>query len=458
MIKFVKCLNLTHMIKVELDGCRPFAGNADYQEYVSRARKALMTLDSGTGAGSDFLGWNELPSETGKELTDAIMAVAESWIEKEIELIVVVGIGGSYLGAKAAIEALSHSFSREMNLTAAPRIAFAGHTLSEEYMAELMDLVYMKNTAVVVISKSGTTTEPAVAFRLLKSHLERQYGLDEAASRIVAVTDASRGALKGLADRMGYRTFVIPDNVGGRYSVLTPVGLLPIALAGFDIEALLDGARQMQRICDTPDENNPAIKYAAMRNLLYDSGRKIEILAGFNPKLAFLAEWWKQLFGESEGKEGRGIFPASVIFTTDLHSMGQYIQQGERSLFETFLNVENSRREEVIEPDEDNLDGLNFIANTNLEYCNRMAQLGTKLAHIDGGVPNITISIDQIDEYNLGQLFYFFEKACGLSAYMLGVNPFDQPGVESYKKNMFALLGKPGYEGLSEELRRRIDE
>ncbi len=446
------------MIKVDLGGCRQFAGNADYQEYVSRARRALMTLDSGTGAGSDFLGWNELPSETPNELLDECLAVVDDWLAKEIELIVVVGIGGSYLGAKATIEALSHSFSREMNLTASPQVVFAGQTLSEEYMAELMDLVYMKNTAVVVISKSGTTTEPAIAFRLLRSHLESQYGAEEAASRIVAITDASRGALKGLADRNGYRTFVIPDNVGGRYSVLTPVGLLPIALAGFDIHALIDGARQMQRVCDTPDENNPAIKYAAMRNLLYASGKKIELLTSFNPKLVYVAEWWKQLFGESEGKEGKGIFPASVTFTTDLHSMGQYIQQGERHLFETFINVENSRREEMIEPDQENADGLNFLGSTNLEHCNKMAQMGTKLAHVDGGVPNITISIDQIDEYNLGQLFYFFEKSCGLSAYILGVNPFDQPGVESYKKNMFALLGKPGYEELSEELRNRLDE
>lgn len=446
------------MIKVDLEGCRPFAANMEYQEYVSGAKRALMTLDSGTGAGNDFLGWNELPSETPKELLDACLEVVDSWLEKEIELIVVAGIGGSYLGARAAIEALSHSFSREMNLTASPQVVFAGHTLSEEYMAELMDLVYMKNTAVVVISKSGTTTETAVAFRLLRSHLERQYGPEEAASRIVAITDASRGALKSMADRNGYRTFVIPDNVGGRFSVLTPVGLLPIALAGFDIHAMIDGARQMQRICDVPDETNPAVKYAAMRNLLYNSGKKIEILASFNPKMSFIGEWWKQLFGESEGKEGKGLFPASVTFTTDLHSMGQYIQQGERHLFETFLKVENSRREETIEYDEDNSDGLNYLANTNLEHCNDMALLGTRLAHIDGGVPNITISIDQLDEYNLGQLFYFFEKACGLSAYMLGVNPFDQPGVESYKKNMFALLGKPGYEELAEELRRRIDE
>lgn len=444
------------MIKVDLSGCGQFVGNAEYQEYIGKARKALQTLDSGTGAGSEFLGWNELPSEITDELIDSCMEVVDNWLVKDIELVVVIGIGGSYLGAKATIEALSHSFSREMNITSGPRVVFAGQNLSEEYIAELMDLVSMKNTALLVISKSGTTTEPAVAFRMLKSRIEQRYGLEEAAERIVAVTDASRGALKSLADKMGYRTFVIPDNVGGRFSVLTPVGLLPIALAGFDIRAMVDGARQMQRICDEPDESNPAIKYAAMRNILYDSGKKIELLTTFNPKLTYVAEWWKQLFGESEGKGCQGIFPASVTYTSDLHSMGQYIQQGERSLFETFISVENSCREAVIEHDDDNLDGLNFLENLNVEHCNKMAQFGTKLAHIDGGVPNITITIDQIGEYDLGQLFYFFEKACGLSAYILGVNPFDQPGVESYKKNMFALLGKPGYEEMGEELKRRL--
>lgn len=444
------------MIKVDLSGCGQFVGNSEYQEYVGKAKKALQTLDSGTGAGNDFLGWNELPSEMPQQIVDDCLAVVDRWIGKEIELIVVIGIGGSYLGAKATIEALSHSFSSQMDLTSGPRVVFAGQNLSEEYLAELMDLVSMKNTALVVISKSGTTTEPAVAFRVLRSRIEQRYGVEEAASRIVAVTDASRGALKTLSDKMGYTTFVIPDNVGGRFSVLTPVGLLPIALAGFDIQAMVDGARQMQRICDELDEDNPAIKYAAMRNLLYSTGKKIELFTTFNPKLTFVAEWWKQLYGESEGKGGNGIFPASVTFTSDLHSMGQYIQQGERTLFETFLSVENSRREAVIEHDDENLDGLNFLENTNLEHCNKMAELGTKLAHIDGGVPNITISIDQIDEYNLGQLYYFFEKACGLSAYILGVNPFDQPGVESYKKNMFALLGKPGYEELGEQLKSRL--
>lgn len=444
------------MIKVDLSGCEQFVGNSEYQEYIAKARKALQTLDSGTGEGNGLIGWNELPSEMPQQIIDDCLAIVDRWIGMEVELIVVVGIGGSYLGAKATIEALSHSFSSIMDLTAGPRVVFAGQNFSEEYIAELLDLVSMKSTAVICISKSGTTTEPAVAFRLLRSRIEQRYGEEEAAQRIVTVTDASHGALKALSDRMGYTAFVIPDNIGGRFSVLTPVGLLPIAVAGFDIQAMVDGARQMQRICDTLDEDNPAIKYAAIRNLLYDSGKKIELFTTFNPKLTFVAEWWKQLFGESEGKDSKGIFPASVTFTSDLHSMGQYIQQGERTIFETFLSVGNSRREAAIEHDEENLDGLNYLENVNLEHCNRMAELGTKLAHIDGGVPNVTISIDQIDEYNLGQLFYFFEKACGLSAYILGVNPFDQPGVESYKKNMFALLGKPGYEELGEELRSRL--
>ncbi len=440
-----------------MGGCSQFADNAVYREYVSMAKKALMTLDSGTGAGSEFTGWNELPSEiTGAEI-DGYMDVVNKWIEKEIDLVVVIGIGGSYLGAKATVEALSHSFSREIGNPGGPQVVFAGQNLSEEYIAELMDFVSLRNPALVVISKSGTTTEPAVAFRLLKNRLEQRYGVEESVERIVAITDARKGALKTLSDKMGYRTFVVPDNVGGRFSVLTPVGLLPIALAGLDVEAMVDGARQMQRICDEPSEDNPAIKYAAMRNLLYDAGKKVELFTSFNPKLQYVAEWWKQLFGESEGKDCRGIFPASVCNTTDLHSMGQYIQDGSRILFETFVSVENSRREVVIEHDEDNLDGLNFLENVNVEHCNRMAELGTKFAHIDGGVPNITISMEQIDEYNLGQLFYFFEKACGLSAYVLGVNPFDQPGVESYKKNMFALLGKPGYEEMGEELRNRIE-
>ena len=335
-------------------------------------------------------------------------------------------------------------------------MVFAGHNLSEDYHSELLDLMEQRETAVIVISKSGTTTEPAVAFRIVKEWMEKRYGQEQARQRIVAVTDAARGALKGLADREGYRTFVIPDDVGGRFSVLTPVGLLPIAAAGFDIRALLQGARDMAALCREQSEANPAIQYAAARNALYRSGKKIEILVNFTPKLQYIGEWWKQLYGESEGKQGLGIFPASVNFTTDLHSMGQYIQDGERTLFETVLSVEAPKRNLEIPIDPENLDGLNFLAGRRMEACNRMAELGTRLAHIDGGVPNIRLEMPRIDEYHLGALYFFFEKACGISAYMLGVNPFDQPGVEDYKKNMFALLGKPGYEEQTREIQKRI--
>ena len=370
--------------------------------------------------------------------------MVDRWLEKDIDLVVVIGIGGSYLGAKAAIEALSHTFACHLG-SHGMKIVFAGENLSEDYTAELLDLVRVRNTACVVISKSGTTTEPAVAFRLVKSHLEEVYGKAEACERIVAITDKARGALKSLSNQEGYQTFVIEDNIGGRVSVLTPVGLVPIALAGFDIEAMVKGAKDAERALGARKAENPAVQYAAMRNLLYDQGKKIELFASFNPKLQYLGEWFKQLFGESEGKDGKGIFPASVIFTTDLHSMGQYIQEGERMLFETVITVENAQRDVTIPKDPQDLDGLNYLAGKHVEHCNRMAQLGTKMAHIDGGVPNLDIRIDKLDEYHLGQLFYFFEKVCGISAYVLGVNPFNQPGVEAYKKNMFKLLEKPGY-------------
>jgi glucose-6-phosphate isomerase len=443
------------MINLDLKGCSNFVNDKQFDNYTARALEALSTLDSGTGAGSDFLGWNRLPSETTPEIIEDYLSVVDKWIEMEINLVIVIGIGGSYLGAKAAIEALSHSFHR-MVPSRGPKVVFAGHNLSEEYIAELMDVVSVKNIACVVISKSGTTTEPAVAFRLLKSYIEEKYGTRGARKRIVAVTDKERGALRLLSNQEGYKTFVIEDNVGGRFSVLTAVGLLPIALAGFDITEMVRGAADMQQICSKPTKENPAILYAAMRNALYDSGKKIEFLVGFSPKLQYVSEWWKQLFGESEGKDGKGIFPASVNFTTDLHSLGQYIQDGERILFETFIDVRTIRRRVEISRDKQDLDGLNYLAGRNVEFCNKMAQLGTMLAHNDGGVPTMEISIEMIDEYNLGQLFYFFEKACGISAYMLGVNPFDQPGVEDYKKNMFALLGKPGFEKQGEELRKRL--
>ncbi|MCK9626003.1 MAG: glucose-6-phosphate isomerase [Bacteroidales bacterium] len=442
------------MIKVDLKGCKSFVNDLQVNDYISKALKALDILDEGNGLGNEFLGWNRLPSETPQSLIEDCLSVVDKWIEKQIDLIIVIGIGGSYLGSKAAIEALSHSFLSQMGSSLGPQIVFAGYNLSEDYAAELLDLMTIKNVAAVVISKSGTTTEPAVAFRLVKKYIEDCYGKDESKERIVAVTDAKRGALKSLSNQEGYKTFVIEDNVGGRFSVFTPVGLLPIALAGFDIEALMDGAKQMQKICSQKNSDNPAVQYAAMRNLLYDCGKKIEILVTFNPKLKYVGEWWKQLYGESEGKENKGIFPASVNFTTDLHSMGQYIQNGERTLFETVISVEKSNREVIICEDPQNLDGLNFLSEKNVEECNKMAQLGTKLAHIEGGVPNIELQITSIDEYNLGGLFYFFEKACGISAYILGVNPFDQPGVEAYKKNMFALLGKPGYEELANKLKR----
>lgn len=425
------------------------------ENYVKRAIDALDVLESRTGKGSEFLGWMSLPSATPISILDECTEISHMWRNKGVKLIVIIGIGGSYLGAKASIEALSHSFDNDVNLDK-PKIVFAGHNLSEEYHAELLDYMNTTSVAAVVISKSGTTTEPAVAFRIIKKHIEGKYGKEQAKERIVAITDASRGALKGLSTQEGYKTFVIPDDVGGRFSVLTPVGLLPIALAGYDIKRLMDGAKNMETVCKEPSASNPAVMYAASRNELYEAGKKIEILVNYNPKLQYVGEWWKQLYGESDGKDGKGVFPAAVNFTTDLHSMGQYIQDGERILFETVLSVVHSNRTLNICNDPQDLDGLNFLSGKPLEECNRMAELGTKLAHIDGGVPNLKIEIERLDEYNLGELFYFFEKACGISAYMLGVNPFDQPGVEAYKKNMFALLGKPGYEEEAKALRKRL--
>lgn len=445
------------MVKVNLGGCNSFVKDTEFNQYVEKSLAALEILENETGAGNDFLGWKHLPSTTPDSLISECEAIRDSWKGKGVDLVVVIGIGGSYLGAKCAIEALSHSFANSLaGKKENPQIVFAGHNLSEEYMCELLDLMKERNVAAVVISKSGTTTEPAIAFRLIKQYIENKYGVKEAAERIVAVTDAHKGALKSLATQEGYKTFVIEDNVGGRFSVLTPVGILPIVLAGFDMRAMLKGALEMEKACEAKNAENPAIQYAAMRNLLYDSGKKIEILVAYNPKLQYLGEWWKQLYGESEGKDGKGIFPASVNFTTDLHSMGQYIQDGERTLMETVVTVENSNRSITIANDDQNLDGLNFLTGKHVEECNAMAELGTKLAHIDGGVPQLSISIERINEFNLGGLFYFFEKACGISAYVLGVNPFNQPGVEAYKKNMFALLGKPGYEEQAKALQERL--
>lgn len=432
------------MVKIDLTGCDSFVAKEQYNEYLKGALAAQKVLQEESGAGNDFLGWQHLPKAIGKAELDDCLSVVDRWLEREIDLVVVIGIGGSYLGAKAAIEALSHSFACHLG-SHGLKVVFAGENLSEDYTAELLDLIKLRNPACVVISKSGTTTEPAVAFRLVKDYLERTYGKNEARERIVAITDKARGALKSLSNQEGYKTFVIEDNIGGRFSVLTPVGLVPIALAGFDIEAMVRGAQDAEKALAEAGAENPAVRYAAMRNLLYDGGKKVELFASFNPKLQYLGEWLKQLFGESEGKDGKGIFPASVIFTTDLHSMGQYIQEGERMLFETVITVDKAQRDVTIPSDEQNLDGLNYLAGKHVEHCNRMAQLGTRMAHIDGGVPNIDIHIEKLDEYNLGQLFYFFEKVCGISAYQLGVNPFNQPGVEAYKKNMFKLLEKPGY-------------
>ena len=442
------------MVKVNIAGCDTFVKAADYQKYVEKALAAYDVLRDENGAGNDFLGWKTLPVDIPESLIRDCETIRDEWAAKKIDLVVVIGIGGSYLGARCAIEALSHSFIQSDK---APRIVFAGNNLSEEYLSEVMDLAARSNVACVVISKSGTTTEPAVAFRVVKEYIEKTYGKQEASHRIVAITDAVKGALKTLSTQEGYKTFVVPDNVGGRYSVLTPVGILPIVLAGFDIRAMLRGAAAEREALLEKSAENPAVKYAAMRNLLYtELGKKVEILVTFNPKLQYLGEWWKQLYGESEGKENKGIFPASVVCTTDLHSMGQFIQEGDRVMFETTVTVENSNRELVIGSDEQNLDQLNYLAGQRVEHCNAMAQLGTKLAHLDGGVPQMEVGIERINEENLGALFYFFEFACGVSAYTLGINPFNQPGVEAYKKNMFALLRKPGYEAQTEAILKRI--
>ena len=426
-------------------------------EMQAEAQRANHLLHSGEGAGNDFLGWVNLPSSISVEHMADIKRVAER-LRSKAEVVVCIGIGGSYLGAKAVLEAMTNSFESLKKHHDNPTVVFAGENISEDYTYELMEALKEYSIAAIVISKSGTTTEPAIAFRLLKAEIERRYGKAEAAERIVAITDKARGALKTLATQEGYDTFIIEDNVGGRYSVLSPVGLLPLAVAGVDVEAFVEGARDMERLTSeaTPIEENPAAQYAIVRNELYKAGKKIEILGSYEPKLQYIAEWWKQLYGESEGKELKGIFPASVTLTADLHSMGQYIQEGERTLFETIISVKNSKYEVKVESDEANLDGLNFLTGKRLSEINKMAELGVRLAHIDGGVPNLVIEIERIDERTIGQLLYFFEKGCGISGYMLGVNPFNQPGVEAYKKNMFALLDKPGYEEESKAIKARL--
>ena len=423
-----------------------FIGNNDIAAIAKEVISAKKTLLDGSGKGNDFLGWVNLPAEISQDEINNIKKDVERLAGK-VRLFVVVGIGGSYLGARAVIEALQSEFAMQDTGRKFPYIVYAGHTLSEDYYCQLMQVLDKQDYAVAVISKSGTTTEPAVAFRLIKSHIEKKYGKAEAAKRIIAITDARRGALHDIAVQEGYQMYVIPDNVGGRFSVLTPVGLLPIAMSGYDIDKLLQGARDMREECIRNDkvEENPALLYAAIRNLLYRKGRKVEILENFVPQLKYISEWWKQLYGESEGKEGKGILPHSLSFTTDLHSMGQYVQEGERLMFETVLSVERPQQRIEIPSDEKNLDGINYLVGKTLTEINHNAELGTILAHCDGGVPVLRILIPEVNEYVLGQLIYFFEFACGVSGYVLQVNPFDQPGVEAYKKNMFRLLGKPGY-------------
>ena len=446
-------------MKENLSVSLKYAGNfISDEEIVALAQKSVRHLDSlksGTGAGSDFLGWLTLPDDILPQI-DRIEKIAKH-LRSVSDTTVVIGIGGSYLGSRAVIEALSHSFSNQLK-TKHHEIFYAGHNICEDYMSELLEILENKTYSVLVISKSGTTTEPAIAFRIIKNHLERKIGKPAAADRIIAITDGTEGALKAQAAMNGYETFVIPDNIGGRYSVLTPVGLLPVAISGLDIRALVKGAKAMSEasLSNHNASTNPALLYAAARNLILQTGRSVEILASFNSKLHYLAEWWKQLYGESEGKDGKGIFPASVDFTTDLHSLGQYIQEGQRMIFETMISVKNPRRNLSIPKEKDDSDQLNYIAGSRLSTVNNNAQTGTILAHNDGNVPIILLTIPELDEYYVGQMIYFFELACAVSGYILDINPFDQPGVEAYKKNMFALLNKPGYEEAARKIKERL--
>lgn len=445
-------------ITLDVSKAVQFLKEGTVKNYEAKVKEAQEALENGTCPGNDFLGWLHLPSSITPEFLKEIQDCANT-LRENCEAIVVAGIGGSYLGARAVIEALSNSFSWLIGNKSNPTILFAGNNIGEDYLYELTEYLKDKKFGVINISKSGTTTETALTFRLLKKQCEEQRGKEEAKKVIVAVTDATKGAARAAADKEGYKTFVIPDNVGGRFSVLTPVGLLPIACAGFNITKLIEGAADMEKACgkDVAYEENPAAVYAAVRNGLYDqAGKKIEIMVNYQPKLHFISEWWKQLFGESEGKDNKGIFPASCDFTTDLHSMGQWIQQGERSIYETVISVEEPAKKLLFPNDEENLDGLNFLAGKRVDEVNKMAELGTRLAHVDGGVPNIRISVPVLNEYYIGQLIYFFEKACGISGNILGVNPFNQPGVEAYKKNMFALLDKPGYEEDSKAIKERL--
>ena len=445
------------MIKLDISKATPFLSAEAVASLEPQVKAAQQALEAGTCAGNDFLGWLHLPSSITAEHLADIKQTAQV-LRENCDTIVVAGIGGSYLGARAIIEALGNSFEWLANDGKNPVILFAGNNIGEDYLYELTEYLKNRKFGVINISKSGTTTETALAFRLLKKQCEEQRGKEVAKKVIVAITDAKKGAARVTADKECYKSFIIPDNVGGRFSVLTPVGLLPIACAGFDIDALVQGAADMEKQCgaDVPMMENPAALYAAVRNAIYQSGKKIEILVNYQPKLHYMNEWWKQLYGESEGKQHKGIFPAAVDFSTDLHSMGQWIQDGERTVFETVISVEEQCHKLLFPHDDENLDGLNFLEGKRVDEVNKMAELGTLLAHVDGGVPNIRISMSKLDAYNVGQLIYFFEIGCGISGLVLGVNPFDQPGVEDYKRNMFALLGKPGYEAQTEAIKARI--
>ena len=445
-------------ISLDLSKVAPYLDMSEIDYMEDMVKGAHDKLHNGTGAGSDFLGWVDLPVNYDKDEFARIKKAAEK-IQSDSDVLVVIGIGGSYLGARAAIEMLTNNFHNSLDddKRKAPKIFYVGNNISSTYMAELLQAIEGKDVSLNIISKSGTTTEPAIAFRILKAYVEKKYGVEEAKKRIYATTDKAKGALKTLSDAEGYETFVVPDDVGGRFSVLTAVGLLPIAAAGINIDEMMKGAADAREAYSNPSlKENDAYKYAAARNALYNKGKVVEVLVNYEPSLHYFNEWWKQLYGESEGKDNKGLFPAAVDFTTDLHSMGQYIQEGRRILFETVVNVEKPKYEIEIEKDADDLDGLNFLAGKTMDFVNKQAFKGTLLAHNDGGVPNMVLNVPELSAYYFGYMVYFFEKACGISGYLLGVNPFNQPGVEAYKKNMFALLGKPGYEDMKAELEKRL--
>jgi glucose-6-phosphate isomerase len=445
-------------ISLDLSKVAPYLAMTEIDYMEDMVKSAHDKLHNGTGAGNDFLGWIDLPVNYDKDEFARIKKAGEK-IKSDSDVLIVIGIGGSYLGARAAIEMLTNNFHNALDSDKrkAPKIFYVGNNISSTYMTELLQAIEGKDVSLNVISKSGTTTEPAIAFRILRTYVEKKYGVEEARKRIYATTDKARGALKTLADAEGYESFVVPDDIGGRFSVLTAVGLLPIAAAGIDIDEMMKGAADAREVYSNPSiKENQAYQYAAVRNALYNKGKTIEVLVNYEPSLHYFNEWWKQLYGESEGKDNKGLFPAAVDFSTDLHSMGQYIQDGRRVLFETVINVEKAKYEINIEEAESDLDGLNFLAGKTVDFVNKKAFQGTLLAHNDGGVPNVVLNVPELSPYYFGYMVYFFEKACGISGHLLGINPFDQPGVEAYKKNMFALLGKPGYEEIKAELEKRL--